>query len=163
MTIAIYLCSANSYSMCYKSFFQRKMPKKRSTFSEENIQKALNVVQTGKVKKKTAAKIFNISRSTLQFWLGNKFKKARPGPQTTLFVEEENKIVERVLESCRKGFPKRKEDILHSVKNFLDICPRAHPFGKENIPGIGWYRSFLKRHKILVHRTPKPVIIIKCI
>lgn len=134
------------------------MPRKRSTFSEENIQNAENAVVNGKISKKSAAKLFNIPRSTLQFRLSESYKKSRPGPITILTKVEENQIVEWVVESCKRGFPKRKEDILFSVKAFLDTSPRQHPFGSKNMPGNGWYRLFLKRNPILVHRTSEPVI-----
>lgn len=78
------------------------MPRKRYTFLEDNIQNAKNAVLNLNFFKKSAAKIFNIPWSTLQFRLNKNFKKSRPSPITVLTKNEENKIVEWVVESCKR-------------------------------------------------------------
>lgn len=82
--------------------FWSKMPRKRYTFLEDNIQNAKNAVLNLNFFKKSAAKIFNIPWSTLQFRLNKNFKKSRPSPITVLTKNEENKIVEWVVESCKR-------------------------------------------------------------
>lgn len=106
--------------------------------------------------KKAVAKKFGIPRSTLQFRLSNKFKKVRHGPNTYLTEEEENIIVSWILDSHRKGFPRRKDDIIASVKKFLDENPRNTPF-RNNIPGKRWFQSFLRRNPVLASRTSEAV------
>lgn len=56
----------------------------------------------------------------------------------------------------KKGFPRRKEDLLAAVNIFLKDNPRNTPFN-ENGPGIHWYKSFMNRHQILTNRTPEAV------
>lgn len=107
-------------------------------------------------KKKTAAKCFGVPRSTLQFRLSDQFRKTRHGPDTVLTTEEESLLVEWILDSYRKGFPRRKEDIQASVKNFLDDSKRPNRF-KNNVPGDTWYKSFLKRHPNISIRTSEAV------
>lgn len=137
------------------------MPKRKTndlnlkSYDEETIQKALEEVKQG-MPKKTVAKKFGIPRSTLQFRLSSKFKKIRHGPDTYLTEDEETVIVSWILDSCRKGFPCRKDDIVASVKKFLDENPRNTPF-HDNIPGKRWLQSFMNRHPILTSRTPEPV------
>ncbi|KAF9416053.1 hypothetical protein HW555_006465, partial [Spodoptera exigua] len=53
--------------------------------------------------------------------------------------KEENQLVQWIIESCRKGFPRRKEDVIQSVKLFLIANPRSNSF-IENTPGEGWYK-----------------------
>lgn len=65
--------------------------------------------------------------------------------------------MEWVKVSQRKGFPKRKEDLVHAVKDFLDVNTRDHPFGEENLLGKGWFTSFLKRHPTLAFRATDAV------
>ncbi|KAJ8943143.1 hypothetical protein NQ318_022884 [Aromia moschata] len=101
-------------------------------------------------------KKYGIPRSTLQFRLGPKFSKTRPGPKKYLSKEEEDMLVTWVLESHRKGFPKRKIALQLSVKNFMDSNNRTNPF-KDNMSGNTWYSSFLKRHPTLTSRTPEAV------
>lgn len=103
-------------------------------YTEEAIQKALDEIKNG-APKKTVAKKYGIPRATLQFRLGPKFTKIRPGPKTYLTNDEENLLEGWLLENYRKGFPKRKIDIQMAVKSFLDVNDRTSPF-KNNIPGI---------------------------
>ncbi|XP_050552311.1 uncharacterized protein LOC118281061 [Spodoptera frugiperda] len=124
-------------------------------YTEEDIIKAIAAVNNG-MPKKTAALKFGVPRPTLQFRLCSKFIKSRPGPTTILTEEEEKTLVEWVISSSRKGFPKRKEDILLSVEQFLSRNPRPNNF-VNNKPGDGWYRLFLKRHPELTHRTAEAV------
>lgn len=64
---------------------------------------------------------FSVSRSTLQYRLKNPDQKVSCGPAPVL-SEEEEKILEKwILESSRKGFPQRKEDLLVSVKQYLVV------------------------------------------
>lgn len=133
------------------------MPKKRNTYEESDLQKALQHIKNGKITKKAASKLYNIPRSTLQFRLGPNFSKTRPGPCTVLTKEEEERIVDWVKVSQKKGFPKRKEDVTSAVKYFLEQTDRSHPFGEANIPGKGWFASFLKRHPSLSLRLTDPV------
>lgn len=89
--------------------------------------------------------------------MSSKFTKARPGPQTVLSAIEEECLEEWITTSQRKGFPKRKEDVLHAVKCFLEEDKREHPFGPQNIPGNGWFKAFLSQHHSICLRTSDPV------
>ncbi|KAJ8979676.1 hypothetical protein NQ317_001076 [Molorchus minor] len=98
----------------------------------EKIAKALEDIKNGE-SKKSVSKKYAIPRSTLQFRLSSKFSKCRPGPNTYLTVDEETKLVEWILESQKKGFPKRKVDLQLSVKEFMDADGRPNLLRK--IPG----------------------------
>nr|CAI5821863.1 unnamed protein product [Callosobruchus analis] len=96
-----------------------------------------------------------IPRQTLQFRLSKKFKRIGHGPSSYL-TEEEDVLQKWIMESFRKGFPRRRHDIQTSVKSFLDANPRKNPF-KNNIPGKHWYRAFLRRYPEIAIRTPEGV------
>jgi len=53
-----------------------------------------------------------------------------------------------ILELARKGFPRKKDDILSSVQNFLISHPRLNPF-KNNRPGEGWIKVKEKFHSVI--------------
>nr|CAI5817822.1 unnamed protein product [Callosobruchus analis] len=125
-------------------------------YDEETLSKALEDIVNEGLSKKAASKKYGIPQSTLQFRLTDKFSKTTFGPKPILSQEEEKILVDWVLESHKKGFPRRKEDLWVSVKVFLDEKPRPNPF-KDNMPGEGWYKSFLKRHPALSERVPEPV------
>jgi len=61
--------------------------------------------------------------------------KTSCGPATVLSDKYEELLQTWIIESCKKGFPRRKEDLQMSVKQFLDINNRHTPF-KNNMPGI---------------------------
>lgn len=82
----------------------------------------------------------------------NPSSKSEFGPDPYLNKEEEDQIENWVLELGRKGFPRTSENILDSVQYFLNKNPRNTPF-KENRPGKGWLKAFLKRHPKIAPRT----------
>lgn len=133
------------------------MSKSNGKYCEKDMQKALEAVKTQGLSKKAAAKLYGVPRTTLIFRLCSKFSKARKGPQTVLSTAEEDCLEDWITTSQRQGFPKRKEDVFHAVKEFLDVDKRDHPFGPENMPGNGWFKAFLKRHPSITLRTPDPV------
>lgn len=124
-------------------------------YREEDLKKAIQAVSNG-MPKKTAAVKHNVPRATLQFRLSNKFIKCRPGPSTVLTEEEETMLVNWLITSSRKGFPRRREDLIKSVKDFLDKNPRGNQF-INNTPGEGWYKLFMKRHPEIAERTSEAV------
>nr|CAI5842345.1 unnamed protein product [Callosobruchus analis] len=69
--------------------------------------------------------------------------KATRGPYPILSLEE-TCLTDWIYACQNKGFPLRIEDVLESVKGFLDANPRDNPF-TENMPGRGWYRCFFKK------------------
>lgn len=112
----------------------KKNKKYSKKYQEDDIQRALAAIKSGMPKKK-ATQIFGVPRATLQFRLAPKFTKIEPGRSTDLSIEEENDLIKWLLESHRKGFPRRKIDVQLSVKAFLDAEGRKTPF-KDNMPGI---------------------------
>jgi len=54
-----------------------------------------------------------------------------------------------ILELARKGFPRKKDDIISSVQNFLISHPKPNPF-KNNRPGEGWIKVKEKFHSAFV-------------
>ncbi|KAJ8983254.1 hypothetical protein NQ317_015603 [Molorchus minor] len=106
--------------------------------------------------KREACRKHNIPRATLQFRLSEKFTKSSHGPSPILSSQEETILVRWIKDCQRKGFPRRKEDIQISVKQFLDDSPRENPF-KNNLPGDGWYKAFMRRHPALTTRKSEGV------
>lgn len=134
---------------------KKKHSKCFAKYSEDLVQKALQDIKSGESKKSTARK-YGIPRSTLQFRLSQKFKKVRKGPATYLTATEETLLNEWIIDSQRKGFPRRKTDIQASVQTFLNQSSRKTPF-KDNLPGDKWFTHFLNRHPELTNRTAESV------
>ncbi|KAJ8974948.1 hypothetical protein NQ317_016181 [Molorchus minor] len=106
-------------------------------YDETTISKALDDILNNDISKKAASKKYKIPRSTLQFRLGQKFTKTTLGPNPVLSKEEEEILVNWILESHRKGFPRRKEDL--------------------QISAMDGTKPFLKRHNFLTERVPEAV------
>lgn len=88
-----------------------KPKEKRIKYDAENLKKALNAVKND-MSKKQAAKEFQVPRSTIQFKLNNPTKEyPRLGPTTVLTETEESILVNWIVQSAKKGFPRRKENI----------------------------------------------------
>ncbi|XP_062714727.1 uncharacterized protein LOC134291242 [Aedes albopictus] len=104
-----------------------------------------------------ASSCFRVPKSTIKFRIGSKWtKKLRRGPQTVLTLQEEIKLVKRIQEMERRGFPCTKHAVVFRVKAFLDDNPRKTPF-KNNKPGYKWLQLFLGRHNQLCIRKPENV------
>lgn len=127
----------------------------KKKYNEEDIEKALAAMKSG-ISLRTAAKRYNIPRATLQFRKSPKFVKTEFGPSPILTKSEEAKLVSWILDCQQKGFPRRKEDVQASVKQFLTENPRSNPF-TDNCPGEGWMKAFLKRNPVLRNRTAEGV------
>ncbi|KAF9411141.1 hypothetical protein HW555_010003 [Spodoptera exigua] len=125
---------------------------KRKIYTEENLQKALHEISKG-MSKKLAAKTFSVPRSTVQFRLKNPDHRYKPGPPTILTDEEEQLFVDWIKISSKKGFPKRKEDLIKSVSDFINKSGRASSFRN----GDKWFKLFLARHPTVTFRTPEAV------
>lgn len=125
---------------------------KRKIYTEENLQKALHEISKG-MSKKLAAKTFSVPRSTIQFRLKHPDHRSKPGPSTILTDEEEQLFVDWIKISSKKGFPKRKEDLIKSVSDFINKSGRASSFKN----GEKWFKLFLARHPTVTFRTPEAV------
>lgn len=100
--------------------------------TEKRMQAVVAAVSSG-VKLGTAARNFNVPRTTLRNRLTG--RPARRGPATVLTVEEEETLEKWIIDCSRKGFPRRKEDLFVSVKEYFDKdATRQNPF-TNNLPG----------------------------
>jgi len=124
-------------------------------YTEENIQKAVDTIRRG-MSQRTASRMFGVPRSTIQFRMSGAFVKSTPGPSPVLTRNGEEDLVKWLIECSKKGFPRRLENIQASVKNFLETSGLQNPF-RDNAPGQGWYKSFLRRHPELTERYPEAV------
>ncbi|KAJ4450542.1 hypothetical protein ANN_01969, partial [Periplaneta americana] len=84
--------------------------------------------------------------------VSSKARFCRPGPNTILTDEEEITQKNGSLMVIKKGFPRRKADVIASVKEFLQLNNWPNLF-IDNIPGRGWYKALLKRHPDTATRT----------
>ncbi|KAF2886911.1 hypothetical protein ILUMI_19262 [Ignelater luminosus] len=99
--------------------------KYKKKYSDEDLKNALDAVRR-----------FGVPRPTLQFRLCENFTKAEDGSPSVLKCAEEKQIVNWVIDCQGKGFPRRKEDTIWSVKQFFEKNSWPNSF-KDNCSGEG--------------------------
>ncbi|XP_031359109.1 eukaryotic translation initiation factor 5B-like [Photinus pyralis] len=118
--------------------------------------KAVSEFQNGNTSLRAIAKKYAVPKSTLEFKLKNPDHKQTFGPSPVLTNSEEATLVKWIAELARKGFPRKRDDIIASVQNFLIANPRPNPF-TNNRPGAGWLKAFFRRHPEITERTSEAV------
>lgn len=81
---------------------------------------------------------FGVARSTIQFRMKNPGRTFKCGSSSIITEDEESLLVKWIIESYKKGFPRRRKDVQYSVKKYLDDNNRTTPF-KDNLPGKYFY------------------------
>ena len=124
--------------------------KKKHTYTEEDLQKALELISSG-AKFNSTCKDFGIPTSTVRSRMkGCKSWKDRD--HTVLGKEEEGHLTQWISESAKRGFGKRSDAILSTVQSVLNSKGLKTRF-KDNKPGAKWLKLFKDRNN-LSQRTP---------
>lgn len=132
------------------------MPKNgKSSYSQDQLKDAVDAVRKG-MGVNAAARSFGVPKSTVLFRVKKPENvKITMGP-CPIIGERESIIVEWIKECHRKGFPRRKNDVLDSVQDIVKKEKLQTPF-KNDRPADGRYNDFLKRHPEISRRTPEAV------
>lgn len=106
------------------------MPKSVAPYSKADLEEALQKIKNGLLTIRKASRDYQIPRGTLQNRIHNRTKQSvnRSGPPPVLSFEEEERFVDWLNEHARKGFPRRTNDLMYIVKEFLDKTQRENPF-----------------------------------
>lgn len=116
-------------------------------YSEEDLRKAIEAVTQNGMSRKSAAREFNVPRSTLVRKLSLPATPRRKmGPATELSETEENVLENWVIAMARKGFPVHRQNLILSVKKILEETGRETKYLLNKTPGRSWFQGFLKRH-----------------
>ena len=117
----------------------------RQNYQAQNLCRAVQEVKAGHLSYRRAAEKFGIPKSTLL----DKVKNSHPkimGGQTVLDKKEEQVLVEGILRAAHWGFPLTSVDVRYIVKGYLDRSGKREKRFRNNLPGVEWATSFLKRH-----------------
>lgn len=124
------------------------------TYADYSVAKLNEVLQntrSGEISQREAEKQYKISHSTLIRKLHGKYEKPAGG-QATLDNVTENLIKEHVISCSTYGFPLDGFDMRCLIKTHLDRNGMTVSRFKDNFPGRGWFKCFLKRHPDLIER-----------
>lgn len=115
-------------------------------YTEETLENAIQQVTRGRQKLSEASKIYNIPRRTLLNKIKNRHQE-NVGAPTILSEALERSLADVIVACAEFGSPLTMLDLRFIVKSHLDKeGTRVRKF-KNNLPGVEWGYSFLKRHK----------------
>lgn len=115
-----------------------KTGRKLFQYEENQLREAIKAVKN-ETAVSTAAKTFNIPRSTLRHKIKGEVPDSfgKVGKECVLGKEVENELMQCLKISSRMGFPIDRDGLLYSVK--VKETNLETPF-KNNIPGKKWFR-----------------------
>lgn len=115
-------------------------------YTTETLEKAVHEINEKKISLSKASKKYKIPKGTLSCKINKKRLKS-VGRPPALSQEEERLLVNVLLKTAEWGFPLAHDDLRHLVKSHLDSLARKVIQFNNNIPGIDWIKSFLKRNR----------------
>ncbi|XP_005105548.1 uncharacterized protein LOC101864008 isoform X1 [Aplysia californica] len=125
---------------------------------EEDLRLAMDAVANG-MKKSQAAKMYGIPWGTFSDKLSGR-RKIVPSHKTVLTPEEEKEVVEWLFRMANAGFSRTKEELLLTVKGFLDVRGRETSW-PDNKPSDKWFRLFRQRHPTITFRKSQKLGILR--
>ena len=120
-------------------------------YSQENRDKAVAAVNSGKLFVRRASEKFGVPKSTISEHIKGKHP-GKLGGQTALSDVEEKQLVEVLLLCAEWGQPLKSTDVRITVQAYLNRLGRKEIRFKENLPGRDWVLLFLKRNSELTSK-----------
>ena len=119
-------------------------------YDEEQRNRAIADIKDG-LSYKLASKKHEIPVGVLHRWFqkkcnGKTVEVKKQGGQTVLSLQEESLLVDKLLILAEWGYPLTTLDLRLVVKDYLDKKGVDVCRFKDNMPGVEWGNSFLKRH-----------------
>ncbi|KAK7603234.1 hypothetical protein V9T40_003233 [Parthenolecanium corni] len=135
--------------------YVRKTP--GPAYSKEDVQKAKEMIESGRGSLHEAAKSFHIPKSTLSQWItGSRgVKSATMGRPTAIPAAEEKFIADCLKTMSEWGIGLSKKEILSFVGEYVTRNNIPTPF-KNGIPGDDFYNRFMKMHNLSL-KNPQAV------
>ena len=127
---------------------------KTCTWSDRQLEAAMEEVHARKSSIRAAAWKYGIPRSSLHDHISGKATKRYGGPPTVLPEAVEKEIATTCVVLQEFGFPLTKELVGVIIRDLLKDKGQQNPF-KDGIPGRDWWEKFLRRWPILSLRKPQ--------
>ncbi|XP_053402950.1 uncharacterized protein LOC128558123 [Mercenaria mercenaria] len=128
--------------------------RKRVKYNPQSMAVAIQMVRSGQMSKRGAAKAYGVPKSTLLDKLTGRTQEiVSLGRKTVLTPAEEKALVSYANLMCEIGYPITRKELTFEVQRILNIDGRDTPF-KCNLPGKDWFSGFQKRHPEMTFRKP---------
>nr|XP_039272242.1 uncharacterized protein LOC120346542 [Styela clava] len=144
-----------------------KRTSKRCQWMEENMKKAIEMVQSGG-KLLTAARTYSVPRATLRRHVYQTLKKA-PGSRSLgcspTLGQNEKDLLQHILEFEKRGFPLTVKDIRKLAYEFAMENKIPNKFSESSkMAGKDWWSGFRERYgNLITIRKPQPLSIQRAI
>lgn len=135
------------YKRTYRHVRKGKNFNPYTSYSQENLDKAIAEIMSGATTLTNAAKTYNIPKSTLsrkRRGLKNSQKKA--GHPTLFTSAEEKSFIASIKILSDWGFPFDCLDLRVFAQKYLNKMGKIISSLKDNMPGVDWAKNFLIRH-----------------
>lgn len=113
------------------------------SYRDEDMQKAVEDIRSGKLSMKKAACLYKINRTTLLNHFHQK-KCSTVGRPTALSKTEEELLVHSLIKLAEWGFGLDRQQLQKCVQDHVRRTDKKNPF-RDGMPGIDWCRLFEKR------------------
>lgn len=120
------------------------------------LENALKDVKAGKLSMRKASEQYGVPYSTLNEHYHEKHK-LKYGGQTILSAEEEKYLSNGIQKCGEWGYPLTRWDIRLLVQNYLNSFGKKVKNFPNNLPGLEWFKGFLKRHNELSERMAQNI------
>lgn len=129
-----------------RTYKRRLGSREYRNYTESVLDEAITEVVEGRLSIRRASEKYDIPYGTLHNKYHGKYGK-KPGAQPAFTRNEETKILESAAKSAEWGFPLSLLDLRMFAKMLLDKQGRSLAKFPNNLPGVDWAYSLLKRHK----------------
>jgi transposase-like protein len=126
-----------------------------ATYTEKDVQEAIEEIQTKKINLCQAAKKFNIPKTTLHQRL--KGTSNKHGNSPILSAETEKELAEWIIRCAKIGDPRTRDELLNAASELAKLSPDEHKQFKNDVPSSCWLKGFFKRNPNMSFRTPSTV------
>lgn len=124
-----------------------------SSWTHEDLTKAMDSVLKDKVSVRYAAITYGIPRRTLRNHLLSGSHQKIKGRKPTLSIDQELELCNRILRLSDVGMPLTPNVLKRTVFSFCELNGVAHPFNPNKFAaGKKWLKLFLCRHPIISRR-----------
>lgn len=130
----------------------------RSSWSEENMKRALRAVNEKVVSIRKAAKMFDVPYGTLQDRIKGRFspKKYKLGRKSVFTAKQEAEFASHIISLSKVFYGLTAKSVRELAYQFAETNGLKHNFNKDKkICGKDWLYSFLRRNPMLSLRKPE--------
>lgn len=141
------------------TFYKRKPGSTRGTWNEIDLRQAIEAINSNRMGINEAARYYEIPATTLRRRKKqNMLEKVKLGPQPTLNLEVENKIVQHIKNLQKHGFAPTRDIVRSMGFELAEKMNIPHKFNIEKRQaGFDWLNLFLNRHSDLSVRKSEGV------